>query len=844
MGHYTQRPKAILAQLVLSLLLLVHGPSVLGHHPHDMIDALSVSPSYTEDNTLYIANAGHLLRSTSGGYSWDELVYGLDNLYPISSIETTRSQNGSLNVFVATLGDGIYRSTDGGNSWTSLNTNISNLAIRSLSVRQEGTILAIDINGKLNVSTDNGASWHLARLPDNAHITSVSPMPSGSRILAGDVSGAIYLSADNGSNWTFLGQIPANTKISVIAFNPSDSSGSSFFIGTSENGLYKSSDNGASFKLLDNGLHGTHITSLAFSSSYKQDRTLFASTWRDAVFVSTDEGNTWNQYDHGLTTSVQADTAKYNSPHFREVKTVNGDRKILFLAGFDGLFKSMDQGNSWEGIETLSVSLIKSLDVSPGTNNGAYSIAIGTYGGGAYISHNKGESWTIGNKGLNTTRIGDIKFSLSYPDDDTLFSGSLGLMLKSENRGKSWENTDLDYNSLRKRVVNKLISLGLPKDIGHELLEKRDLAPVYPNTIAISPNYALDNTIFVGTRYHGLYLLNTDSMEFNHVWEDATAAITTIALSPQYSSDRTAFLFVRGDSLYKSTDSGTSWQRISNGLPFKSSRDNMTEIFTHKDMKIVFSPLFSKDQTLFAAGPMGIFKSTDGGDSWNAIEDSSLGSNPNIQALGISPDFPNDKILLVSLKGLGLFRSIDGGSSFSKVGNMLIENNQAIELVAFSNNFQHDQTIYAASDQDLFISSDQGDNWTLLSRPVRYEDRRDDIKYTGNWTSMEGDEFSASTVHYSETPGDRAKLNFDGCGIRWITTKSPKGGIVNVYIDNSLAQSVDLHSASVENMSEVFIQNDLTCGPHTINIELPETGNTNSQRKRVTLDAFDVLPPS
>lgn len=843
MGHNIKLSTAILVQLILSLSLFGYSTGAFAHHPHDNIDAIAVSPAYTQDNTLFIAIEGHLFKSIDGGYSWKELVQGLETLYPISSIVIANSQEDYSTIYISTLGDGVFQSKDGGRSWVNASGNISNPDIQALSIMPDSSLFALDTEGNANISNDNGATWKVAKFPDNPRITSVSPALAGStnNVLAGDSTGQIYLSDNSGGSWKSLGQVAKNNIISVVAFDPSDSSGSSFFVGTSESGLYKSSNKGESFQPLDNGLPGTYITSLAFSPRYQQDHTLYVNTWQDATFISTDGGNKWNQYGQGLTTSEQADSSKYRSPHFREIKVADNESQTLFLAGFDGLFKSMDRGHNWEELETLSVGLIKSLDVSPKQKDGDYSVAIGTYGGGAYISHNKGESWSIGNKGLRTTRIGDITFSPSYPDDNTLYAGTMKYILNSDTRGTSWSKTRINYNTLRKRVVQQLVRFGLPKDTGKMLLDDRDLKPVYPSSIAISPNYAIDNTIFVGTRYHGLYLLNADRMEFEHVWEDAKGVISTIALSPDFPNDKTALLFVRGDSLYKSSDGGHSWHKSSNGLPFEDTGDNSANFFAKKYLAVVFSTRFKDDQTVFSAGPLGIFKSTDGGDTWRALENNSLGSKPNVQALAISPDYANDKMLLASVKGQGLFRSMDGGSSFAKTGNSLIDNNQLIELIAFSGDFTQDNVMYAASDQDLFLSSDRGDTWTRLNRPVRYEDRRDAIKYTGNWTSMEDDTFSASTVHYSETPGDQAKLNFSGCGIRWLATRSPQGGIVDVYIDNSLDSSVDLHSASVETMSEVFSKYDLECTSHTISIELSATNNNDSRRGRVTLDAFDVL---
>lgn len=236
---------------------------------------------------------------------------------------------------------------------------------------------------------------------------------------------------------------------------------------------------------------------------------------------------------------------------------------------------------------------------------------------------------------------------------------------------------------------------------------------------------------------------------------------------------------------------------------------------------------------MFAAGPAGLFKSTDQGENWNRLDDDILGSTPNILAIGISPGYVNDHTLLVSMKGRGLYKSFDGGKSFIETDHTLIRNNHAIELIAYSSDFPNDNTIFAASDENLFRSTDGGDNWTLVQRPVRYE---------GHWMQAESIEYSATSVHYSETKGAKATLDIFGCGIRWVAARSPQGGIANVYIDDTMADSVELYSERPEPMSEIFSRTDLSCDPHRIVIELDERKNGHSSGQRITLDAFDVLP--
>jgi hypothetical protein len=195
-------------QLLLSLCLTAYGSCALGHHPHDVIDALALSPSYSEDKTLYIANSNHLLKSRNGGYRWKELSNGLDNSAPVSSIAFAPSRDKSPTLFISTLGNGIYSSTNDGASWQNLSANLKNLEIRELSARSDSHVLAIDVTGGLHVTHDSGQTWKTAVLPEGVVITAVSPPVRFTEpgILAGDSHGRILLSTDNGISWKIAGK--------------------------------------------------------------------------------------------------------------------------------------------------------------------------------------------------------------------------------------------------------------------------------------------------------------------------------------------------------------------------------------------------------------------------------------------------------------------------------------------------------------------------------------------------------------------------------------------------------------------------------------------------------------
>ena len=94
--------------ILTTFILLVFTGSALAHSPHDVINAIDLSPSYAEDNTLFIYVLGRLQKSTDGGYSWKELINGLDATpYTVSSIIVSPTYPLDNTVFVSSLESGV-----------------------------------------------------------------------------------------------------------------------------------------------------------------------------------------------------------------------------------------------------------------------------------------------------------------------------------------------------------------------------------------------------------------------------------------------------------------------------------------------------------------------------------------------------------------------------------------------------------------------------------------------------------------------------------------------------------------------------------------------------------------
>ncbi|NJN74931.1 MAG: sialidase, partial [Limnothrix sp. RL_2_0] len=185
-----------------------------------------------------------------------------------------------------------------------------------------------------------------------------------------------------------------------------------------------------------------------------------------------------------------------------------------------------------------------------------------------------------------------LVISPNFKADQTLFtSGELGIY-KSEDSGKNWEAITRD---------TQIATLG-------------DLQ------IAVSPNYANDRTLFCGTN-SGLF----QSTDAGKTWSKLITSldnpdpyIEAIAVSPDYAQDQTAMVSVRGYGLFKTSDSGESFQSIGD------TQVVMSRIWSvpSSGRAIVFSPDYATDRTVYGFGSAKhqVYRSQDGGETWSIID--------------------------------------------------------------------------------------------------------------------------------------------------------------------------------------------------------------------------------
>ncbi len=228
------------------------------------------------DSNLFAATWSHVIRSTDQGVSWALAENGLTGVS--SWVLVTKPFSGALggyDLFLGTVGSGVFLSSDYGGSWHAIDTGLTSPWVRSLLVRGK-TLFAGTAKGVF-MSTDNGAMWHSAGMPYYTG-TIYALAASGYYLYAGYESNGVYRTSDDGATWTVAST--GMTKINIrglLAF------GSNVVATTLEGGVFLSTNRGTSWTAINDGLPELNTYSLALRGQYVFVGTADYGLWRRSL---------------------------------------------------------------------------------------------------------------------------------------------------------------------------------------------------------------------------------------------------------------------------------------------------------------------------------------------------------------------------------------------------------------------------------------------------------------------------------------------------------------------------------------------------------------------------------
>ena len=338
---------------------------------------------------------------------------------------------------------------------------------------------------------------------------------------------------------------------------------------------------------------------------------------------------------------------------------------------------------------------IADLEMHPTNNKVMY---VGTAGGGVWKSTNGGASFTPIFDEDNIQSIGTIAIDPSKPDQN-IWVGT----------GETWVRNSVSVGD----GIYKSVDGGQTwKNMG---LEKSDRI----SSIIVNPKNS--DEVWVGvlgslwsdSDERGIYKTNDGGTTWQKVFGvDNKTGCSDLIIDPKNPSTmyasfwefrRSPWSFSSGgekSALYKSTDGGKTWNKIHNGFP-AGKLGRIAIAVAPSNSNILFSVLETeKSET------SGLYRSEDGGSSWKHLNsDFGLVVRPfYFSRIVVDPKNPD-----VVVKG-GLFGSIsrDGGKTFKNLGAM----HSDIHDITFDN--LDSDRMYVGTDGGVYRSWDGGNTLDIV----------------------------------------------------------------------------------------------------------------------------------
>ena len=357
-----------------------------------------------------------------------------------------------------------------------------------------------------------------------------------------------------------------------------------------------------------NGPYGGTITALHATP----EGILFAGTPKMGVFCSMDGGDTWVHASKGLG-DMPAPIRSFMQ------------KKHTHYAGTDGgLFYSTNSGDSWQQLTDGPISGIAIIGDTIYIGQSEFAIIGSTIYTGRSgqekisFSNDNGKSWTPFDNGLT-----DQGSPTLFASGTTLFAQMRCRVFRRKVGENSWTKLTIEDPSKKSAVESDITRFAVSGEMAY----------------AITADGELFRSTDMGDRWQSI---KPQEMQG---FDGKLALVEDIVF------------YIDSDSadgkVFRSTDAGNTWTTFNTNL-------------TNQE---ILSIATLSDKMLCVGTYNGIFRSTNGGESWAQVA-------PSTTDIG-SADLVFFRNALYTVTGNGIAQSVDGGASWGLVNNGLIANDGA-----------------------------------------------------------------------------------------------------------------------------------------------------------------------
>lgn len=690
--------------------------------------------------TGIVIDAGAQINSSTFGMM-DARVLGPGTMSGrISAIEGVNSEPRIL--YIGTAGGGVWKSTNAGASFKPLFDKYCQ-SIGAIAIDQKNPKNIYVATGESNMrnsvsigdgmykSSDGGDNWTKIGLDSTEHIARVAIDPSNSNTIYVAAPGplwsdskhrGLYKSTDAGKTWEKILFISEKAGCAEVVIDPKNTNTLyastwefrrmpySFNSGGTGSGFYKSTDAGKTWKEITNGLPAKPFGRIAFNLAPSDPNKIVAivESSSTGLYISTDGGESWKSQSAILNVVARPF-------YFSTIVIDPKDSKRVYRPAFE--FSYSDDGGYSFATASNEGGWIHSdmhaLWINPNNTNNMY---VGT-DGGVYMSNDRGATWIFCDK----LPVGQF-YHVSVDNQKPYYRVYGGL----QDNG-SWVAPSSYPGGVSNAKWESFYG-------GDGFWTQPDLTD--PNTAyaeAQGGNMGrCDLTTFKSTDIQPKQGSGEEKLRWN--WN------TPIVLGLKNPKN----LYTGAQYLYKSTDQGRNWSRISGDLTTNdkkkqeqeksgglsadnTSAENHCTIFT-----IAESPL---DENLVWVGTDdgNIQYTTDGGKNWTNVSANwaAAGAASQSWVSSIEPSRHDKNTVYVTTENhmYGDMKTYAGVSrDMGKTWTMFKSN----EFTGFAHKVTEDPVnkslLFVGTEMGLFASVDGGSGWFRMKNNIPWYSLVRDIK--------------------------------------------------------------------------------------------------------------------
>ena len=585
-------------------------------------------------------------------------------LGPVSAVPSNGGNAGRLNavrfdpnnnniIYVCSPAGGLWKSTDGGASWATNTDRIAQvIGCTDIAIDPTNTNIMYLATGDGNAgdtysvgvlkSIDGGATWQPTGLSyymaNYRQISKILIDPTNTNTILVATSAGVYRSTDAASTFTLTQ--PGSFK--DMEFKPGDPN--TVYVCGSE--LYKSTNNGVAFTKITAGLPvATNVSRMAIAVSPIDPNYVYMivglpqpNYGTEGFYKSTNSG----------TSFTKPSTPALGSQQWYDLAIAVSPTNIneVILGGQTDFLRSTNGGTSWA--QNGGNTHVDYHDIVF-TNSTTYYICSD---GGLFKTTNSGGSWSDLSDGLQIAEM-------------------YGL-------GQSANNANLIIQGWQDNGTNKYTGTGWTKVLGGD-------------GMLCFIDYTNDQNMWA-EYYNGAFQRSTNG---GNSWSSATNGITEAGawVTPWMQDPIVPTTLYSGFvNVWKSTNSGVSWTKISNF----SNTATVTQL--------AVSP--ANNQVVWACKPGGLYKSSNGGSTWTTI---SSAPNGNITYIACSPTDPNKAWITYSgfTNTSKVFQTNDQGATWINLSASIP--NIPINCIAYQNNSA--DGLYIGTDVGVFFKDSTMNVW-------------------------------------------------------------------------------------------------------------------------------------